>query len=449
MCKFTKSLLIASLLLGGAPALADTLAITHAKILTQGPAGDLTNGTIIAKDGVIIAIGRDLAVPNGARTIDATGKIVTPGIMLPSTNLSISEVNGVSTSREDRGGDRVGASFDVSYGVNPRSLHIPRARRAGVTSAIVMPAAGFAREGMNDEEDMASDYTAGKDETLSGLFTGRPASIRLTAADTDIITHTKLGVVFECGDAGASAAGGSRGAAMSFLREALEDARHFAANRANYDRGQSRPYALPRAELEALLPVAIGSAPLIARVHRAADITAIIKYATEHKLKLILLGAEEGWLVARDIARANVPVILDPLDNLPASFELQGATLRNAALLNDAGVPIAIAGLTDVEMFREPRFNAGTAVANGLPYKVALAAITITPAKIFGLAGHTGSLEVGKDADLVIWTGDPLEIGTNAEAVFVGGKAQSIESRGQRLAERYRNLPGTDAPAYR
>jgi imidazolonepropionase-like amidohydrolase len=206
---------------------------------------------------------------------------------------------------------------------------------------------------------------------------------------------------------------------------------------------------LARHELDALLPVAEGRAPLIVRVHRAGDITAILKFARDQKLKLILVDAEEGWMVARDIAKANVPVVIDPLANLPASFETQGSTLFNAQRLNDAGVKLAIQGLRGVGRMREPRLNAGTAVAYGMPPTTALAAITINPAKIFGIAERTGSLEVGKSADVVIWTGDPLEISSYAEQVFIGGKAQSTEGRQQRLAERYRD-PGAPTPsAYR
>ena len=190
--------------------------------------------------------------------------------------------------------------------------------------------------------------------------------------------------------------------------------------------------------------------PLLVRVHKASDILQVLKFAKEQKLKLILEGAEEGWRVADAIAEAGVPVLVDAQADLPGSFETLGSTLENVGRLNTAGVMVAILGSRDYNNLRQGRFNAGTAVSYGLPYSVALASVTINPAKIWGLADKIGSLEPGKDADLVIWSGDPLEVTSYATAVIIQGKAQPMTSRSLELAKRYKPGAATDyPPAYR
>ncbi|MBK9009440.1 MAG: amidohydrolase family protein [Novosphingobium sp.] len=149
--------------------------------------------------------------------------------------------------------------------------------------------------------------------------------------------------------------------------------------------------------------------PLIVIVHRAADIRQVLAFARESGLKLVLSGAEEGWQVASEIAAMNVPVLLNPTSNIPSSFDQIGASLRNAAILKAAGVDIAISGNDGGHRVRDMRYNAGLAVSRGLPQSAALEAITLAPARIFGVANLVGSIEPGKLADLVIWDGDPLE----------------------------------------
>ena len=166
-------------------------------------------------------------------------------------------------------------------------------------------------------------------------------------------------------------------------------------------------------------------------------------------LKLILEGAEEGWMVADAIAKAGVPVLIDAQTNLPGSFETLGSTLQNAGRLNAAGVTVAVMGSRDYNNLRQGRFNAGLAVSYGLPYSAAMASVTINPAKIWGLADRIGSLEAGKDADVVIWTGDPLEVTTYATSVFIQGKEQPMTSRSLELANRYRPVKSDYPPAYR
>ena len=432
-----------------APALAQNLAIVNARILSQGPAGDIASGTILIKDGKITALGAKLAVPSDARVIDAGGQIVTPGLILPSSNLGVSEVAQVDSTGDDGAGDRMGAAFDVQYGVNADSALIPLARLGGVTSAVITPVLGRGGEGAH-HDDGADDFSGSAGEGKASLFAGQVAAASLASGSRTPVFKARIGIALDLGEAGADYAGGSRGAAFVLLKSALEDARHYAKNRKGFDMGASRPYPYSRDDLEALIPVAEGRVPLLVRVHKASDILQILDFAREQKLKLILEGAEEGWRVADAIAKAKVPVLVDAQADLPGSFETLGSTLENAGRLSAAGVTVAVLGSRDYNNLRQGRFNAGTAVSYGLPYSAALASVTINPAKIWGLADRIGSLEPGKDADLVIWSGDPLEVTSYATTVIIDGKDQPMTSRSLELAKRYR--PGADTdypPAYR
>ena len=432
-----------------APALAQTLAVINARILSQGPAGEIASGTVLIKDGKITALGANLAVPNGARVIDAGGQIVTPGLILPSSNLGVSEVEQVEETRDDGAGDRMGAAFDIQYGVNADSALIPLARLGGVTRAVITPVLGRGGGGAH-KDDGADDFAGSADDGKASLFAGQVAAASLASGSRAPVFKGRIGMALDLGEAGADYAGGSRGATFVLLKSALDDARHYAKNRKGFDTGSSRPYPYSRDDMEALLPVADGLVPLLIRVHKASDILQVLKFAKEQKLKLILEGAEEGWRVADAIAQAGVPVLIDGQVNLPGSFETLGSTLENAGRLNAAGVMVAILGSRDYNNLRQGRFNAGTAVGYGLPYGAALASVTINPAKIWGLADRLGSLEPGKDADLVIWSGDPLEVTSYATRVIIQGQDQPMTSRSLELAKRYK--PGADTdypPAYR
>jgi imidazolonepropionase-like amidohydrolase len=433
-------------LLTAASAQAETVAITHARILTAGPAGEIAQGTIVIRDGKIAAVGAAAAVPAGARVIDAAGAVVAPGFFVTNSLLGAVEVGALGNDLTVDNPD-VGAAFDVQYSLNPESTLLPVARLGGLTSAVVMPQSAAERGG---DEHEGEELTAGggHDGPRShALFAGQAAVIALGKHD-DILTRAKVGMVVPFGQAGAGAAGGARGAEIVALKAALQDVRDYMKNRAAYDRAGYRDLALSKADLEALIPVVQGKMPIIARVHRASDIRAVLKLAREEGFKVILSGAEEGWLVADDIARAGVPVLLNPLNDRPESFEMLAATMENATRLQAAGVMVAIESAGGAHRARETRYNAGNAVAHGMPYAAALAAVTINPAKIFGVADRTGSLEAGKDADLVIWTGDPFEPLSQATAVFIHGQQQPMTSRQLELRDRYRDLGRPLPPAY-
>ena len=409
---------LAALLLG-TPASAETIAIVDARLMTMTGMGEVEQGTIVIRDGRIVALGADVAVPSDARVIDGRGGVVTPGFIQADSTLGAVEVSQVPASA-DRAthSAAISAGFDISLGLNPDSILLPVSRLAGITHAVTTPL-----------------YDDRRGRALQ--FAGQAAVIDL-AQRPQMVTRARAAMVLEMGEGGAERAGGARGSAIVQLRATLADVRHFAANRAAYDRGEGRPQPLSRVDLEALVPVAQGRMPLIVKVDRASDIREVIALAREEKLRIIIDGAEEGWRVADAIAAANVPVILDPLADLPRSFSELGATMENAARLHTAGVTIVIkTGSGVAHRARELRYGAGNAVAWGLPHDAAVAAITVNPARVFGVADRIGTLEAGRTADLVLWNGDPLEPLSQPQALFVEGNEKPLMARPLELRDRY------------
>jgi imidazolonepropionase-like amidohydrolase len=191
-----------------------------------------------------------------------------------------------------------------------------------------------------------------------------------------------------------------------------------------------------------------GGGRVVFDVERASDIRHVIAFAQHEHLNVAVRGAQEAWRVAGELATAGVPAILDPLDDLPESFDSVGATLENAARLERAGVKIAFS-FNDPQPhnIRKLRQGAGIAVAHGLPFEAALAALTRNPAEIFSVGDRNGVIERGRAADLVLWSGDPLEVTTLADAVFIQGVQQPMRSRQTELRDRY--LPKLRAHAAR
>ena len=441
----TLAVAAATLALSTTAALAQTIAITNGRILTG--TGTIDRGTVVIRDGRIAAVGPAVSVPAGAEVIDAAGGVIAPGFVAVDSGLGGIEVSALQDTNDLRqSSNSLSAAFDLSWGLDPDSFTLPVARLGGITRAIVVPQHPGSSGGHVHEDDTAGVGEGGLHSP--GLFAGQAAAIHL-AEGTDILVQPRIAMVAPFGDAGAGVAGGARGAEFTLFREILREVRLYAANRAAYDRGNLRDLMLSRADLEALIPVAQGRMPLIISVHRAADIRNVLRLAQEEGLDIILDGAEEGWRVADEIAAAGVPVLINPLANLPQSFEVRGATMENAARLHAAGVVIAIKGNEgSVHRARETRYNAGNAVAHGLPYEAAIAAITVNPARIFGLESRFGGIRTGAAADVVVWTGDPLEPLSQPTAIFIEGRRQPLDSRALELRDRYQTrtpLP----PAYR
>ncbi len=292
---------------------------------------------------------------------------------------------------------------------------IPVTRVEGITRAVVAPAGtGNVILGQAAVFDLSGDQV--------------PASI----------TRAPVAMFAALGEAGAGLAGGSRVSAILRLRETLQDAVDFNRNRVAWNAAQRRAYSRGRLDLEALKPVILGEIPLAIEANRASDLLAAIRLADEFKLKLVLMGAAEGWMVAGELAKRNIPVVIKPLTNIPC-FDALGATLENAARLQKAGVTLVLSSF-DTHNARNLRQEAGNAISYGLDRDAALRAVTLTPARTWGIADRTGSLEVGKDADLVVWSGDPFELTTAAERVFIHGREMSKETRQKALFEKYRTL---------
>lgn len=435
-----------------APASAQVTAITNARVLTGTSV--IENGTVVFDGARIVSVGQGSA-PAGARLIDGTGKTVSPGFVAVDSGLGGSEISSVRGSNDlSNNANTISASFDVSYGLDPWSFTLPVARTGGITRAIVVPAHPGGGGGNGNHKDDGEDDFAGAGSggfQSPGLFAGQAAVITL-AQGTDILVKPRVAMVAPFGEAGAGVAGGARGAEFTLFKETLAEVRLYARNKAAFDRAGLRDLSLSRADMEALIPVANGTMPLIVTVHRASDILQVLRLGQEEGVKLILDGAEEGWLVSAQIAAAKAPVLLNPISNLPGNLETRAARMENAAALNAAGVVIAIKGNEgSVHRAREARYNAGNAVSHGLPYAAAIAALTVNPAAIFGGAGQYGQLTPGAAADVVIWSGDPLEPLTTTSQVFIGGVEQPTETRQFLLRDRYRNggaQPNGMPPAY-
>lgn len=394
--------------------LAQTIALTGGTVYpVSGPR--IARATVLLRDGVIVAVGTDVAVPPGAVQVDATGKWVTPGLFNAGTQLGLTEISAVQATNEGRLSDNeVSASFNVAAGINPASQLIPVQRIAGITTALTAPEGGLI-SGQAVVIDLAGQTTA-------EMLANPQAAMLVNLAATD-------------------AAGGSRAGVAARLRRILDDARQLPRRRPDVDRGLTRPLAAPLADLEALQPVLAGSLPLLVRCDRRSDIVAALALAAEYKLRLIIAGGAEAWMVADRLAAAQVPVVLAPLTNIP-SYDGLGARYDNAARLVRAGVRVAFYTAEFATLnARVVKQEAGNAVSYGLPWDAALRAVTLTPAEIYGLAAKYGSLEPGKVANVVVWSGDPFEFSTAVEHVFIRGQEIPLVSRQTELLNRYRTLP--------
>lgn len=414
--------------------MAQDVAITGGRVLTGTSV--IENGTVVVRNGRVVSVGTG-AAPAGLRTIDARGKVVTPGFVAVDSGLGGSEVGSVRGSNDlSNNANTLSAAFDLSYGLDPWSFTLPVARLGGVTRAVVTPQhAGSGGGHSHDDSDFAGAGHGGYQSP--GLFAGQAAVIKLGGAD--ILVKPRVAMVAPFGEAGKGVAGGARGAEFVLFKETLAEVRLYARNKAAYDRAALRDLSLSRADLEALIPVANGSMPLIVSVNRASDIQQVLRLAREEGVKVILDGAAEGWLVADEISAAKVPVLLHPITNLPGNFEMRAARMQNAAALNAAGVVIAIKGNEgSTHRARDIRYNAGNAVSHGLPFAAAIQAITVNPARIFGFDGQFGELKPGAAGDVVVWSGDPLEPLSQPSAVFIDGVEQPLQARNLLLRDRYR-----------
>ena len=415
---------LASLAITTPLALAQSLLIKDAKVITLSDQGTLQMGDVLVKDGRIVQVAEALDGITADLVIDGRGKVVTPGIIAPDSELGLTEIGAAASTNDSAVQDAsIGAGFNPVVAFNPRSTLIPFNRAGGVTRAVVLPS--------SEEKIFAGQGFA---ITLAGTF--------------ESVTHDALLQKIYFGEYGAELAGGSRARAYEQIASALSQAREYAGNRDAIRRGEWRELGFSIEDLEALQPLLSGEQPVLIRANRASDILQLLALAKEYNLKLIVEGAAEGWMVAEQLAASRVPVVIDAMGNSPSAFEKLGARLENAALLQKAGVTVVIgapvyAGTHNSYLSRQ---GAGNAVAYGLPFEEGVRAITANPARVFGLPG--GVLAPGGVADLVLWSGDPLEVTSFAELVVIDGKPQSLENRSTRLRDRYLHPKAGTGHAY-
>ncbi len=411
-------LLVAATITLASPVAAETIAITGGKVVIGDGSEPIESGTVLIRDGTVIAAAARVQVPADARIIDATGKWVTPGIFAGFSRIGLSEVDAVDdTNDKSAGSSGFSAGLDIAPAIDPFRTAIGVNRAAGVTRAVVAPEAG------------------------RNMFAGQGAIADL-GADSEAVTKAKAFQFVEFGDTGASNAGGSRSGSHLTFRAMLREAQDFAAGRDGFDDD-----LLKAEDAKALLPVLRGETRLLIHVESANDMLRLIDLRRDFPaIKMVFVGASEGWRVADKLVAAGVPVIASALNDLPASFEMLSATQSNIGRMKRAGVKVAI-GMIDDRDAHQLRYSAqyaGNLVgllrvpgATGLSWNDAFAAISSVPADIMGVGANLGSLKTGRSADVVIWDGDPLELSTAATSVFIDGVEQPLGNRQSRLRDRY------------
>lgn len=416
------------------PAIAQTVAITGGTVAIGDGSAPIPNGTVVIQNGRIVAAGAGVAVPAGAQTVDATGKWVTPGLVAGFSRVGLMEVPGVEeTNDAEADKSPYSAAIDIAPAINADVSAIAVSRAGGITRAVVSPGVG------------------------KGIFAGQGAIIDL-GADMQPVMKARAFQFVEWGESGRGNGGGSRASMDLTFREMLRAAKRIAANPTAID-ANATDGLMTRADAQALLPVVNGTTPLLIHAESAHDILQALDLRGEFPaLKLVLVGASEGWRVAPQIAAAKVPVIASALNDLPASFEMLAATQSNIGRMKKAGVTVAIGMINDNDG-QQARYTpqyAGNLVAltkvpgaSGLNWGEALAAITSAPAEAMGMGDRFGSLRAGRVGDVVLWDGDPLELTSTPVGIWIDGVQQPLESRQTRLRDRYRSLaPASLPPAY-
>tara|TARA_B110000211_G_scaffold170026_1_gene191875 strand:+ start:498 stop:1658 length:1161 start_codon:yes stop_codon:yes gene_type:complete len=374
------------------------LAIINATIHTSTEQGVLKGASIVMDNGKITAINPAEVIAD--EIIDANGKIVTPGFIASNNQLGLVEVGAVAGSR-DAGDDKAGIDFDVSLAYNAHSSLIPYARKGGVTRDVITPYGG------------------------DSIFAGLASVVDLSGSlESDVQKQAAL--VVHLGERRK----GSRAFTLQTLINKLD------AHQTKLSKKDKKDDDKPSTEDKVMAKVLSGDMPLVISVSRAADIIELIKVKEQFGVNLVLSGAQDAVVVKEHIAKANIPVIISAMDNLPGSFDSLHANLNNAGLLEKAGVKVLLTVGGDASHnIYQLRYDAGNAVSYGMSQQGALKAVTSNVADVFGI--NAGSIEVGKAADVVMWTNDPFEISSNISRMFINGTEVSTQSRQDKLRDRY------------
>ena len=363
---------------------------------------------ILISDNTIIGVGTNLIIDGNTRVIEVNGLPITPGLISPMSNLGIVEINALDVTRDDES-DLLSAGFSIFNAFNPHSTGIPWNRSNGVTSAISTPSASsFPISGL------------GSHFVLDG-------SLEIKGSK-DIAMFGRLGASY-----------GSRAETLSILESLLDIGKM--VNTLSIEEMLEMNLA-DQLELQAQDIVALGKVvnddmPFVLETNRAVDILQALSMKKKYGLNLVLVSVEEAPMVLDQLKESNTPVIIDPMDNIPNSFDELGSSLDLGKILDQAGVPIMFSTQRS-HNYHLMRQGSGNAVAHGMSYESAIRGMTLTVAETFQL-GNRGSIIEGKIADIVVWDADPLEPSSFPKFVFIEGKSQDLSSRSTRLTERYTN----------
>jgi hypothetical protein len=406
----SKVLVAACALALSTQAFAQDVLIRNAKVHTATSRGTLEGADVLVRNGRISAIGANLPAGN-ATVVDAHGHSLTPALFGGITDIGLEEVSGESSTVDSQQSLGEGTKemtvrpeFDVTLAYNPASVLVPVARVEGIGWTTLQANSGDG----------------------GSIVGGQGGVVRLDGT-IDPVGARVLFVSLGSGAKGLT--GNSRAAQWMILDQLVAEAR----GRMSQDSKFALLTPMGRTALAKFLD---GRGLMVVGVHRAADIHQLLKWSRRNNVRIAISGGAEAWKVADELAAAKVPVFIDTLADLPSDFDQLGSTLENAARLRAAGVDVAIQSAGSHHA-RKVRQMAGVAVANGLPWEDGLAALTRVPAETFGVANDFGTIAVGKRADLVLWSGDPLEVSTVAEQVWLGGSAVPMRSRQTDLRDRY------------
>lgn len=371
----------------------------------------LDRATVVIDGEVIVAVGVDAAVPKGALVVSGKGKVLSPGLFATGSQLGLFEVGLEQSSDDDHLDGAATPGYRTADGYNPLSPHIAIDREEGVTSALLAP--------------------GGK------LLAGQAFVVELSSRLDGLPDANKPAAMIGAFDGWtAEAHGGSRAGLLLALREYFDDARFYKQNAKAFDKGESRSLSLSPTHLKALLPVIDGKVPLVVKVDRAADIRALLAFAKEQKIKLVIDGGVESWLVTAELRAQKVPVIVHPSWSGTITLDAFHARDDLAAALVAAGIDVVIASWDSQNGSTRVRQEAGLAVQNGLPHAAAIKAITSGPAALFGDV-NPHLVKAGARASLVLWSGDPLEALTTSEQIWVSGTLVTAPTRQRLLAQKY------------
>ena len=391
-----------------------TVHVSSETILLKGGLVHLGNGEpatpkdILISDNIIASVGKNLIIDGNTRVIEVNGLPVTPGLISPMSNLGIVEINSLDVTRDDES-KILSAGFSIFNAFNPNSTGIPWNRSNGVTSAISTPSASsFPIFGL-------------------GSYFVLDGSLKVKGSK-DIAMFGRLGSSNE-----------SRAETLAILESLLEIGRLLQNSTVDeiLDMTLAEKLELQPADIIALGKVVNGGMPFVLETNRAVDILQALSIKQKYSLNLVLASVEEAPMVLDELKESNTPVIIDPMDNIPNSFDELGSNLNLGKILDEAGIPIMFSTQRS-HNYHLMRQGSGNAVAHGMSYETAIQGMTDTVAKTFQL-NNRGSIESGKFADIIVWDGDPLEPSSFPEIVMIEGELQDLTSRSSKLTERYTN----------